>query len=327
MLKSPSRSMRSIRTYPGQKESTNYAGMFNRDYWRGRRDGKKAPIAWQAALDGVTAEELRYRNETRNNIQQVVGEAKTNLSHIEKLLEDHQQKADALKAENGLLPEAVALSEYWAAKKETFFATFLLICEMTALTYIAKSTFGQGLIPALVVAVLLSALVAFGIKLMLSKVSNEKKSQVKWIVLAIALFLTVLGLIGFVILRAETFKGGLTGGGPNIDQINIGNILLMTGLTLGVPFICGVLYETAQERMNIAGNSLRLYKEKVSLMVLQNEWNVLLRKLEEFDARLDDVINQTIYFRQNKYIRGYHIGGAGNPEARPQFEKIKMQSA
>lgn len=326
-MKSPSKKSQSMKTYSARRESTHYVGMFHRDYWRGRRDGKRAPVAWQSALGAVEADELCYRDETRNSVQQMISVAKTNLAHLDKLLGANQQKAEALKAENGLLPEAVAQSEYWTSKKENFFATFLLFCEMTALTYIAKTTFGQGLIPALVVAVLLSALVAFGIKLLLGKVSPEKKSQVKWVVLVIALLLTVLGLVGFVILRAETFKSGLVGGGPDIEQINLGNIFLMIGLTLGVPFICGVLYEAAQERMKTAGNSLRLYKERSQLMELNNKWNVLLHKLEEFDARIDAVTSQTIQLRKNKYIRGYHIGGAKNPEAASHFEKLKMQTA
>lgn len=326
-VQGPSRKLQSMKAYRGTREGTQYAGFFYRDYWRGRKDGRIAPAAWQSALAIIDADELRHRNEVRNYVQQVTGEAKTHLDHIGKLLDGNQKKMEDLRNERRLLAEGAAETEYRTAMKESLLATVLIICEMLGLTFIAKSTFGQGLLPAMVIAVLLSALVAFGVKLLLSKVSPERKGQIKWIVLLLGLILTAVGLIGFVVLRAETFKSGLMGGDLNLGQISLGNILLMTGLTLGVPLICGVLYESAQERISIAGNSLRLYRERATLMAVGNDWSVTLRKLEEFDARLDPVTNQTIAFRKHKYLRGFHIGGARNPEAAKHFAQINLQTA
>ena len=320
----PSRRAQSIRSYQGKKESSHFLGLFDRDYWRGRKDGRKAPSAWRSALGTIDADELRHRNEVRNSIHQGLGEAKTSLSHIHSLMDSNKEKMDALRDEGGLLAAGAAESEYKGATMESLFASLLILCEMAGLTFIAKSTFGQGLVPALVIAVLLSALVAFGIKLILGKVSTARKNQVKWGALTFGLLLTAVGLIGFVLLRAVTFDSGLMGGQMDFAQVSRGNLLLMTGLTLGVPLICGVLYENAQERMNMARNSLQLYRERDKLRAVANEWSVILNKLEEYDARLDAVTEQCIAFRRNKYIRGFHTGGARNPEAAEYFRQINQ---
>lgn len=39
----------SLKSYQGKKEKTYFFVLFNRDYWRGRRDGKRALGAWQAS--------------------------------------------------------------------------------------------------------------------------------------------------------------------------------------------------------------------------------------------------------------------------------------
>ena len=107
-------------------------------------------------------------------------------------------------------------------------------------------------------------------------------------------------------------------------QVSFGNILLMVGLTLGVPLICGVLYEDAKEKLTIAKNSLRLYRERSRLIDAENEWKVFFRNLKEFDAGLDAVTERAISFRRNNYIRGFHIGGARNPEA---LQHLKLMSS
>lgn len=317
-----SRKIESIKAHRGDKERLYLLGLFNRDYWRGRKDGKRAPVAFQAALGSIEAEELRHKNEVRNGIGQLMAEARTNLEYIDQLKESNNQKMETLRQENGLLSEGMAECEYKSARREVIFASALIICEITALAIIAKSTFGQGMLPALVIAVLLSSLVAFGVKLLLERISQESKSHIKWIILGSGLILTLIGLFGFVILRKETFDIGLTGGQINLSQISLGNLLLMTGLTLGVPLICGVLYEHALERMKAAGNSLRLYGERRKLSDEYNDLSVELNKLKEFDSRVDAVVEQGIKFRKNKYMRGFHIGGAQNPEALEQLRLL-----
>ena len=325
--KRPSQDIQSLKSYQGKKEKSHFFGLFHRDYWRGRRDGKRAPSAWQASLGTIQSEELRQKNEVRSGLNQMMGEAKTNLAHIDKLLGANEQKMDALREEDGLLAEGAAESVLSSARMEVVFASLLMICEMTGLAFIAKSTFGQGLIPALVIAVLLSSLVALGVKLLLGRVSPERKNQIKWMVLVLGLILTGVGLVGFVVLRAQTFDSGLMGGNMNFNQVSLGNLLLMTGLTLGVPLICGVLYEDAHEKMNLAKNSLRLYREREEIGSVANDWNVIVSKLEELDAQLDAVTDQVIAFRRSKYIRGFHLGGVKNPEAAQHFKAITAVSA
>ena len=326
-LEKPSRRAQSIRSYEGKKERARFLGLFDRDYWRGRKDGRKAPSAWRSALGTIDADELRHGNEVRNTIRQGMGEAKTSLSHTHSLLGANKEKMDALRDAGGLLAAGAAESEHKGAVRESLFASLLILCEMAGLTFIAKDTFGQGLVPALVIAVLLSALIAFGIKLILGKVSPARKNQIKWGALALGLLLSAVGLIGFVVLRAETFNSGLMGSQMDLAQVGRGNLLLMTGLTLGVPLICGVLYENAQERMDMARNSLQLYRERDKLGDVANEWSIILSKLDEYDDRLDAVTEQCIAFRRNKYIRGFHTGGVRNPEAAEQIRQIGTQMA
>lgn len=209
---------------------------------------------------------MHQRNEVRSGFNQMMGEAETNLAHIENLLEASQQQMGAIRAEEGLLAEGAAESVLSSARMEVLFASLLMICKMAGLGNVAKSTFGQGLVPALVIAVLLSSLVALGVKLLLGRVSAERKNQIKWMVLVLGLILTGVGLVGFVVLRAEIFNSALMDGKKNVNQISVGNLLLMTGLTLGVPVICRVLYKDAHEKMNLAKNSLGLYREREELV-------------------------------------------------------------
>jgi len=310
-----SRKIESIKANRGDKESAYLFGLLNRDYWRGRKDGKRAPFAYQAALGGIEAEELRHKNEVRDSVTQLMAEAQTNLEHIHELKEANNKKMEMLREENNLLSEGTADYEYRASKRDVVIASGLILIEIAALALIAKSTFGQGMFSALVIAVLLSSLVAFGVKLFLERISQEKKDLIKWIILGSGLVFILISLWGFVILRKETFVLGLTGGQINFGQISLGNFLLMTGLTLGVPLVCGVMYENALERMKAAGSSCRVYTEHSRLDEEGNDLNVDISKLREFNANLDAIVEQGINFRNNKYVRGFHIGAARNPDA------------
>lgn len=312
---SPKKRIKAMKSYQGRREHSHFLGLFNKDYWRGRKDGRKAPTACEAALAGIKSDELKELNEVRNGVNQMKGEARTNIAHIEGLLDQNRQKTEAMEAQGELLPEGIAQSVYNTAVSEILLATVLMLCEIGALAGIAKATFGQGMLAALLVAILLSALVAIGVKLFLIMLPPERRTRVKWGVLGSGVVLLLAGLVGFVILRAQTFTGSLTGAGVDFGQVSLGNLLLMTGITLGVPLICGFFYEDAQQKKHKAGNSLRLYRERDQLKETANEWRVVLQKFEEFDSRLDAVTEQVIASRSNRYIRGFHIGGARNPEA------------
>ena len=65
-LKRPSQNIGSLKTHQGEKEKAHFFGFFHRDYWRGRRDGKRAPAAWQASLETIESGELSRKNEGRS---------------------------------------------------------------------------------------------------------------------------------------------------------------------------------------------------------------------------------------------------------------------
>lgn len=300
--------------YRSKSDKTLF-GLFNMDFWRGKRDGKKSPLAGQTSVDLIQSEEQLNRNETRSAIHQNIGDRMSRLSHNELKQKDNQQQISDLEAVGGLIPEPVAQSLYSSAWRMMVLSVVLMIVEVCGLFSVAKSTFGNGFMSALAVAFLLSTSIAIGVHLILSKVSPERSSTLRMALIVTGCLLSVTGLVGFVLLRAETFTGSITGGQMDFQQIGLGNMLLMAGLTLGVPLLAGSLFDDAMNKFHKSRNSLNLYGEKNRLLNEQGELNTRVKRLDEFDHKLDPICDRIIASRQGRYIRGFHRGASGNPDA------------
>lgn len=317
----PPRRPKSFRYY-GTKENPYILWGISKDYWRGRKDGNKAPTACKSALGAVEAAEMRYREETRNGIRQAKEEANAVISFYDDQLEANKVKMETMKSDGTLVPEPVANAEYRAALKDNIIASLLMVFEIIGLAEIGKGMFGQGFIPALIIAFLISLTSALLVKYFLKNIPDTSKKTVKMTLSAAGFIFLVTGLVGFVVLRSETFTGGLTGGNVNFNHIWWGNLLLVIGITLGVPCVAGALYEDASEKLRLSKSSKDLYTEKQNLTVDRNAWDVQLKKLEEFDKQLNGVTDQEISFRKNRYVRGFHIGSRRDPEAVREIQRI-----
>lgn len=308
------------------KNDKTILGLYNLDYWRGRKDGKKSPSAGVASVDLIQSEELLDRNETRSAIHQNIGERKSRLTHNEVMQKDNQQQMTALETSGGLISEPAAQSLYSSAWRMIMLSVLLMVVEVCGLFSVAKSTFGNGFMSALAVAFLLSTSIAIAVHLILSKVSPERSNTLRITLIVIGCLLAVTGLIGFVLLRAEAFTGSMTGGQMDFHQIGLGNMLLMGGLTLGVPLLAGSLFDDAIGKLHKSRNSLQLYQEKNRLLKEKGAMECTIQRLEEFDRRLDAICDRIISSRQGRYIRGFHRGANGNPEAGSQL-KVTVPSA
>lgn len=292
------------------------------DFRRGRKDARISPSAWRDSLQAIRDDELQTKEEIRNILAQNIRDSQETLNRFPDLREQNRQKTEALATDGGLMPEAGALSQLKTANFERAFAIFLLICEIVSLSLVAKSTFGNGILGALTVAILLSSIIAFATRMLLAKISPENKARLRIGMLVTGCLLGGAGLVGFVILRAQTFAIGLNGGSADFSQLNTGNMLLMAGITLGVPLIVGVLYDEAVEKRTMALNSLNLYRDRNLIDSRESEWRVALCKLEEYDAHLNDLTERIIGSRQSSYRRGFHRSAAGNPEAAPHMKEL-----
>jgi len=297
------------------------------DFRRGRKDARISPSAWRDSLQAIRDDELQTKEEIRNILAQNIRDSQETLHRFPDLREQNRQKTEALAAEGGLMPEAGAFSQMKTANFERAFAIFLLICEIVSLSLVAKSTFGNGILGALTVAILLSSIIAFATRMLLAKISPENKDRLRIGMLVTGCLLGGAGLVGFVILRAQTFAIGLNGGSVDFGQLNTGNMLLMAGITLGVPLIVGVLYDEAVEKRTMALNSLNLYRDRNLIDSRESEWRVALGKLEEYDAHLNDLTERIIGSRQSSYRRGFHRSAAGNPEAAPHMKELMAATA
>jgi len=306
----------------GTKENPFILWGISKDYWRGRHDGKKAPTACEPALGAVEAAERRYREETRNGIRQAKEEANAVIGFYDDQLEGNKVKMETMQNDGTLVSEPVANAEYRAALRDTIIASLLMACEIVGLAEIGKGMFGQGFLSAVIIAVLISLTTAGLVKYFLSKTSDKRKKMVQITLAVTGGIILITGLIGFVVLRSETFTGGLTGGNVNFDNIWWGNLLLVIGITLGVPCVAGAFYEDASEKLKLSKSSKDLYAEKQNLTVSRNAWDVQLKKLEEFDKQLDGVTDQEISFRKNRYVRGFHIGSRRDPEAIKEIQRV-----
>jgi hypothetical protein len=308
--------------YYGTKDNPYILGGLSKDYWRGRKDGKKAPTACESALGAVEAAEMRYREETRNGLRQAQEEAKAVIAFYDDQINANAVKMGAMETARTLVPEPVANAEYRAALKDSVIASLLMVLEIIGLAEIGKGMFGQGFISALIIAFLISLTSALLVKYFLSNTPDVGKKTVKRILSAAGFIFLATGLVGFVILRSETFTGGLTGGSFNFDHIWWGNLLLIIGITLGVPCVAGALYEDASEKLKLSKSSKDLYSERQNLTVSRNAWDVQLKKLEEFDKQLNGITDQEISFRKNRYVRGFHIGSRRNTEAVQEIRRV-----
>ena len=297
------------------------------DFRRGRKDGRISPSAWRDSLQAIRNDELQTKEEIRNILAQNISDAQDTLLRFPELREQNRQKSEALAAEGGLMPEAGALSQLKTANFERAFAIFLLICEIVSLALVAKSTFGNGILGALTVAILLSSIIAFATRMLLAKISPENKARLRIGMLVTGCLFGATGLIGFVILRAQTFAKDATGGPVDFSQLNTGNMLLMAGITLGVPLVVGVLYDEAVEKRTMAMNSLKLYRDRNQIDSRESEWRVTLGKLQAYDAHLDELTERIIGSRQSSYRRGFHRSAAGNPDASPHMKELMATTA
>ena len=307
------------------KHDKNFLWLFNHDYWRGRRDGKISPSACGCSLETIRAEEQHTRDEFRNGIHQTLGEGHRCVEHLDEQLKDNQKQQDDLSAREGLMPESMAQSMYAASVRSIIFACFLMLVEFCGLFAIAKTTFGSGFLSALAVSILLSSIIAIGVHLLLGKMSRDTKRKMRIALISTGCLLGVTGLVGFVLLRAVTFSGSISGNALDFEQIMLANKLLMLGLTLGVPMVVGALFEEALENLRMSRNSLILYRDKNQMVGIKAEWVVMNQILGEFDQRLDQVCAQVIKCRQNRYLRGFTRGGAKNPESKTVLKQVEAQ--
>jgi hypothetical protein len=297
------------------------------DFRWGRKDGRISPSAWRDSLGKIRDVELETKAEIRNAVAQGLRDASETLQRFPELREQNRQKREDLAADGGLMPEAVAATQLKTANFERAFAIFLLACEIGSLALVAKSTFGNGILGALVVAILLSSVIVSGTRMLLAKISPERRGRLRMGMLVTGCLLGATGLIGFVILRSQTFAISLTGGNMDMGQLSIGNILLMAGITLGVPLVVGVLYDEAVEKRNMALNSLTLYRDRNLIDTRDAEWKVAFGKLEEYDRHLDELTERAIGSRQGSYRRGFHRSAASNPEAAQHVKELVATTA
>lgn len=309
------------------KHDKMVVGMFNRDYWRGRRDGKRSPAAGPCTLDMIQSEELQTRNEYRSGIYQNIAEGKSALEHMDCLQADNEHQQRILDEHGDLLPEPKANALYAASVKTIFLATILMLIEFGGLFKIAKMAFGSGFLNALAVAILLSAIIAIGVHLLLGKFTSETKRKLRIATILVGSLLGSTGLIGFVLLRAATFSGSITGAELNFDQFELGNMLLMLGLTLGVPMIVGTLFEEAIHNLRTAKCSLELYNQRNNVLEAKGEWLSANQTLEEFDAQLDVICDQVIDTRKGRYLRGFYRSAAKNEQAQPVLRTLQLAHA
>lgn len=312
-IKRPSLRTKFVRCYQGKKERT-FLGLFNLDFWRGKRHGKKAPSACQSAVDTISAEELRDRDDFRGRLRQVIGEAQTNLGHIDRQTEQNEEQKRILEANGRLLPESSVASSYGAALRDLFLGALLMGAEVYSLSYAIRTALGMSPISALVFASIFSAMLAIGVKLTISHLPEHKRPRVILVSSVAGMFMAFVSLIGITVLRYANIQGDVTGGPLDGGLISVGGALCALGF-IGLPVTIGALFADAHDKLSAAKDSGEVYGTRKLLQTRSNEWNVEHNTLQELDSRLDAVVEQTIAARIGKYTQGAHIGAAGNQEA------------
>jgi len=314
---------KNVKRIEGLSHRTVSGEFLNPDVCRGRKDGKRAPDAWSAALQAIDAEETRIKDDARSAIRQTQGETQANLEHIENLLLQDREAQETLEREGRMLPETVAAAQYRAAMRDLVIAGLLTILDIAGVLYIAKKVFGGNVLLVSPIGILMTAGVVFGVKTLLEHMQPDRKVLVGKIIMYVGVALIVVGLFGLALLRTVTFDADLAGNGIiNTDRMSLGNLLLMLGLGVGLPLILGVFYETESAKVKAARIALVLYDEERRLQNAKNAWTSLSKKLHEIDDRIDDITANIIKLRQNRYVRGYIKGVRKNPEAKQYIDSI-----
>ncbi len=295
----------------------------NADICRGRKDGKRAPDAWSAALQAIEADEQRLKNDARSAIRQKQGEADAHLEHIGNLLEQNKVMREALKNEGRLLTEPVAAAQYASAFRDITIVIFLTLLDAAGMVFIAKKIFGGNVLYYSPIGILLAAGVIFLIKSILEYLSPEERGTVGKIIRYLGGALILIGTTGFALLRSVTFDASLSGDGAiNTTTISLGDLLMTIGIGIGLPLILGVLYEEESLKLKAAKIALNPYGEERELWRAKTEWTAHSKRLQEIDDHIDGITANTIKLRQSRYVRGYIKGVRKNPDAKHYIDAI-----
>ena len=295
------------------------------DFKDGSNDAVKSPSIWKERLEGIEQEELLAKDKIRNMLDQNISSARSTLDLFPQLHDQNKAQIDVMAAQGGMLPEVEAKNLKSSARWTRMFANFLLVVEVCSLFAVAKTTFGNGLIGPLTLAILFVAIIAVLTGLALGKASDKYKGWIFWTFIAVGMLLAITGMVGFAILRASTFNASLMGGTINYGQVSLGNALLMIGLTLGVPLIIGALHHDASVKKTKADNSMDLYDDRKELQECESAWKRTLGKLEQYEKKVDQITDGIIKDRKSSYRQGFHSGAAGKPEAAPFLKELVQQ--
>lgn len=296
---------------------------FNPDVRRGKKDGKRAPDAWLFSVQAIEAEEHKLRDDARSTIKQKQAEAHAHLDHFGNRLQQNREAQEQLKNDHRMPPEMVAEARYSSAVRDLVIAAFLTLLDIAGVLYIAKMIFGGNILLVSPIGILMTAGVVFGVKTLLEHLSPEKRVIVGKILMYVGGALIAAGLLGLALLRAVTFDFALSGNETmNIQQISIGNLLLMLGLGIGLPLILGVFYESESEKMKEAKIALDLYREERSIQKAHTEWTAFSQRLLEMNDNFDTITANIILLRQNRYIRGFIKGVRKDPNAKQHIDEI-----
>lgn len=292
-----------LRAYKSKRDTTCF-GLLDRDYREGKKDGKRAPSAGVVSLNLIQSEEELDRNETRSAVQQNIQEKKTKVVQLQALEQGQERQIEELRSVGALLPEPQALCLMKSGQRMIFFACVLMAIEIAGLYAVAKTIFENGFIQALAIAFLLSSSIAVGVHLLLSKLSDRATKTTRVVFICAGLLLAVTGLIGFVFLRRSTLDAQLTEEW-NLASIGLGNLLLMIGLTLGVPLIAGSLFDDAHRKLLQAKNSIRLYISRAELAKERGSLELIIEAIQVFDSNLDGICEKIVATRKGRYLRGF----------------------
>ncbi len=324
MILKPKKTLKRVEAFSRRKVARD---SLNPDTRRGSRDGRKAPDAWSFSLQAIEAEESRAKQEARSTFRQAQHEAKTNLEHIDALLRQNREEQKKLTAEGGILPESVAAAQARSSVRNKFIALTLTFLDAFGVITILRFMFGGHTVFVVPLGILLVAGVVFGIKNLLGHLSPESRAFAAKLLMFSGITLVVTGLVGFALLRSETFNAALIGTDiANAKQISLGNLLFTLGIVLGVPLVIGVWYETENAKSETADISLRLYVPEKKLLKTKTEWLSLSKRVEELDAGLDGITADIIRLRHGRYVRGYINGVRTDQDAGNYINAIMKHS-
>jgi hypothetical protein len=285
------------------------------DYRQGKRDARRSPAIWEDSLSAINQEEVLRRQEISNVLAQTIRDSRDTLDRFPDLYERNRCNTKELRESDELLPEAMTLTILRSGNAEMALSWFLLIVEIVGLSFVAKQSFGIGILGSLTMAFLITTCGALAMNKLLSNVSPGAKQKLKWIMPVAGGCLIALGLLGFVLLREVAFNATLMDGAVDLQQLSVGNLLLMAGITLGVPLMVGILQEDAAEKRKKGMNSLQVYQELKLLKTREAEWNTVYGRLEEYAAQLPELTQSKVQNRQLSYRKGFHRHAGKDPKA------------